>query len=307
METLGDNWVTKNEEKNPQKYSCKKCDYKCSKKYNMIRHLACYKHEVTLGDNLVTKMSKNEQTLHFCNKCNKKYSSRNGLWKHKKICNNTHVEITNEIKNNEPTDKELIMMLIKENSELKSMMIKVLENGTNSHNTNSHNTNSNNKTFNLQVFLNETCKDAMNISEFIENISLQLSDLENMGKLGYVDGVSNIIIKNLNALEVEKRPMHCTDKKREIVYVKEDDEWQKEENDKKRIKQVISGVVSKNLQLLAEYEDKYPECMNPESKKSDEYNKIIMETIGGGTDVIERNKEKVIRKIAKEITIDKQE
>jgi hypothetical protein len=184
-------------------------------------------------------------------------------------------------------------------------MIKVLENGTNSHNTNSHNTNSHNKTFNLQVFLNETCKDAMNISEFIENICLQLSDLENMGKLGYVDGVSNIIIKNLNALEVEKRPMHCTDKKREIVYVKDDDEWQKEETDKKRIKQVISGVVSKNLQLLPEYEDKYPECMNPESKKSDEYNKIIMETIGGGTDVVERNKEKVIRKIAKEITIDK--
>jgi hypothetical protein len=250
-------------------------------------------------------MSKKCQNLYFCDKCNKKYSSRNGLWKHKKICDSTHDETTNEI-NNEPTDKELIMMLIKENSELKNMMIKVLENGTNSYNNNNiQHSNSHNKTFNLQVFLNETCKDAMNISEFIDNISLQLSDLENMGKLGYVDGVSNIIIKNLNALEVEKRPMHCTDKKREIVYVKDDDEWQKEQEDKKRIKSVISSVVSKNLKLLPEYEDKYPECMNPESKKSDEYNKIIMETIGGGTDVVERNKEKIIRKVAKSVTIDK--
>jgi hypothetical protein len=147
----------------------------------------------------------------------------------------------------------------------------------------------------------------MNISEFIDNITLQLSDLENMGKLGYVDGVSNIIIKNLNALEVEKRPMHCTDKKREIVYVKDDDEWQKEQDDKKRIKQIISGVVSKNLQLLPEYEDKYPECMNPESKKSDEYNKIIMETMGGDVNNNrEKNKEKIIRKIAKEVVIEKE-
>ena len=236
MENLGDILVTKNEQKNQMEYSCKSCEYKCSKKYNIIRHLNTYKHEVTLGDNLVTKMSQKCQNLYFCDKCNKKYSSRNGLWKHKKICDSTHDETTNEI-NNEPTDKELIMMLIKENSELKNMMITVLENGTNSYNNNNiQHSNSHNKTFNLQVFLNETCKDAMNISEFIDNISLQLSDLENMGKLGYVDGVSNIIIKNLNALEVEKRPMHCRDKKREIVYVKDDDAWQKEQEDKKRIK-----------------------------------------------------------------------
>lgn len=144
----------------------------------------------------------------------------------------------------------------------------------------------------------------MNISEFIENISLQLSDLENIGKLGYVEGVSKIIIKNLNALEVTQRPMHCTDKKRETIYVKDEDEWQKEEEDKTHIRQVISNVVSKNLQLLPKYQDKYPECMKPESKKSDEYNKIIMETMGGGMDVVERNKEKIIRKVAKEVMIE---
>jgi hypothetical protein len=198
-------------------------------------------------------------------------------------------------------DKELIMTLIKQNAEL----LEIIKNGTN--NTNSHNNHSHNKTFNLQFFLNETCKDAMNISEFIDNISLQLSDLESIGKLGYVEGVSNIIIKNLNALEVTQRPLHCTDKKRETVYVKDENEWQKEEENKKRIRQVISNVVSKNMKLLPEYENKYPECMNPESKKSDEYNKIIMETMGGGMDVVDNNKEKIIKKVTKEVIIEKEE
>jgi hypothetical protein len=273
----------------PNIFYCDVCHYKCSKSSDYDKHLSTAKHKNrTILNNLSPKKF-------ICKYCNKNYNARNSLWYHEQKCN-YNVSNFND-------DKELIMTLLKQNAE----MLEIIKNGTNSHNTNSYNTNSNNKTFNLQVFLNETCKDAMNISEFIENISLQLSDLENMGKLGYVDGVSKIIIKNLNALDISQRPMHCTDKKRETVYVKDDDEWQKEENDKKRIKQVISGVVSKNLQLLAEYEDKYPECMNPVSKKSDEYNKIIMETIGGGTDVAERNKEKVIRKIAKEITIDKQE
>ena len=288
-------------------YYCINCHYVTSRKCNYDTHIISSKHLKNSAKSATTNSAnsansailikvheKPENSKFLCEFCEKEYSNRCSLSKHKKKC-----------KYNEATDKELIMMLIKENSELKNMMIKVLENGTNNYNNTNTTTNSHNKTFNLQVFLNETCKDAMNISEFIENISLQLSDLENMGKLGYVDGVSNIIIKNLNALDVTQRPLHCTDKKREIVYVKEDDEWQKEQEDKKRIKSVISSVVSKNLKLLPEYEDKYPECMNPESKKSDEYNKIIMETIGGCKDVIERNKEKVIRKIAKSVTIDK--
>jgi DNA-binding Lrp family transcriptional regulator len=141
----------------------------------------------------------------------------------------------------------------------------------------------------------------MNISEFIENISLQLSDLENIGKLGYVEGISNIIIKNLKALEVEKRPLHCSDIKREIMYVKDDDKWEKEPEEKQKIKQVISRVVSKNLGLLPAFQKKYPECMKSESKKSDEYNLIIMEAMRN----VDKNKEKIIKKIAKEVTIEK--
>jgi hypothetical protein len=141
----------------------------------------------------------------------------------------------------------------------------------------------------------------MNISEFIENISLQLSDLENMGKVGYVEGISNIIIKNLKALDVEKRPLHCSDVKREIMYVKDEDKWEKENDDKKKIKQVISSVVNKNIKLLPEFQKKYPECMKSESKKSDEYNLIIMEAMRN----VDKNKEKIIKKIAKEVTIEK--
>ena len=205
----------------------------------------------------------------------------------------------------------MLLEVIKSNQELQKQMFDVCKNAysntvNNINQNNIQHNNSHNKTFNLQFFLNETCKDAMNISEFIENISLQLSDLENVGKLGYVEGISKIIIQNLNALDVDKRPLHCSDIKREIMYVKDDDKWEKEPDDKQKIREVISSVVNKNICLLPEYQKKYPNCMNPQSKKSDEYNQIIMETMGGGIDIGEKNKGKIIRKIAKEVIIDKE-
>ena len=279
------------------KYHCENCDYTCSKKFNWERHLSSYKHNMTLSDNLGEQKSEKEQVEYCCNNCDKKYKSRNGLWVHKKKCVSPEIEAQKQN-----------LELQKQNLELHKHILEICKNLQPSTMNNSHNNNhSHNKTFNLQFFLNETCKDAMNISEFIENISLQLSDLESIGKLGYVEGVSNIIIKNLNALDVDKRPLHCTDKKREVVYVKDEDEWQKEEEDKKRIRQVISNVVSKNMKLLPEYQNKYPECMNPESKKSDEYNKIIMETMGGGMDLVDKNKEKIIKKVTKEVIVEKDE
>ena len=283
------------------KYYCVNCDYTCSKKYNWNKHLSTSKHvNTTLCDISGNYVAKKEEKHYACNNCNKIYMHHSSLWNHKKKCNaNEHEEFnTNEL------HKQNIE-LQKQNIELQKQILEICKTLQPSIINNNSINNSNNKTFNLQFFLNETCKDAMNISEFIENISLQLSDLENIGKLGYVEGVSNIIIKNLNALEIEKRPMHCTDKKRETIYVKDADEWQKEQQDKKHIRQVISNVVSKNLKLLPEYENKYPECMNSGSKKSDEYNKIIMETMGGGLGNGEKNKEKIIQKIAKEVVIDK--
>jgi hypothetical protein len=190
--------------------------------------------------------------------------------------------------------------------EQSNIMLKAFENGT--HNTNIHNTtttNSHNKSFNLQFFLNETCKDAMNIMDFVNSIQLQLSDLERVGKLGYVEGISNIITTNLKALDVTQRPVHCTDKKREVLYVKDENTWEKDEN-KKKIRRAIKRVASKNLNLLPKFKEVYPDCSKSSSLYSDQYNKIIVESCGGSGDNDYEKEEKIIKNIAKMVTIEKE-
>jgi len=222
------------------------------------------------------------------------------LWRHKNNCLGENVIIDN----NEPTDKELILMLIKQNSQLIQQNSDLVKNGT--HNTiNSNNTNSHNKTFNLQFFLNETCKDAMNIMDFVNSIKIQLCDLENVGKVGFVDGISSIIVKNLNLLDETKRPVHCTDTKREIMYVKDENKWEKEDEDKKKIRKMIKYVTHKNTKLMKEYREKYPGCEKSESKYSNSYDKLIIEAFGGKGDNDEEKENKIIRKISKATTIDK--
>ena len=166
--------------------------------------------------------------------------------------------------------------------------------------------NSHNKTFNLQVFLNEDCKDAMNVSDFMNSLNLQVSDLECVGQLGFVEGISNIIIKRLNAMDITKRPVHCTDQKREIVYTKEDGVWTKDDDDNMKIRKLVRGVSSRNCRNAGAYKAMYPECKDPESKHSYIYDKIVLEVFGGtnnGKD--EENENKIIRKILKHLTIDK--
>ena len=198
------------------------------------------------------------------------------------------------------SDKDLIIMLVKQNSEL----LEVIKNGT--HNTNiSYNNNSHNKTFNLNVFLNETCKDAMNIMDFVESIKLQLSDLESIGRLGFVEGISNIITTNLKALDVTKRPVHCADNKREVLYVKDDNKWEKEDDEKKKIRKAIKRIATKNLCLLPKFKEAYPDCNRSSSKYSDQYNKIIIEACGGSGNNDTEKEDKIISKIAKEVTINK--
>jgi hypothetical protein len=235
-----------------------------------------------------------------CDTCGKKYKVLSGLWKHKKKC-------TNEENIN---NKDLVMMLLKENNELKQMMLetmKIDKNITNNTN-NSNNINSHNKTFNLQFFLNETCKDAMNITDFVDSIKLQLSDLENVGRLGYVNGISKIIIKNLNALDETKRPIHCTDTKREILYVKDEDIWKKDnDNDKKCVKKAIKRIAYKNCKLIPEFREKYPDCNKSDSRYSDQYNKMIVEAMGGSGDNDCEKEDKIIQNISKEVQINKKE
>jgi len=233
METLGDILVAKSGKKIAFDFYCENCDYKCYKKYNWQKHLLTAKHQMeTLGDNLVAKSGKIGSIENFqCENCNKTYISRNGLWKHKKLCKEPSKNI---LALDGVTDKSLIIMLINENKELKSMMIEqqnmvmeIVKNGTqnNCNNTTTTHTNSHNKAFNLNFFLNETCKDAMNIGEFVDSLKLQLSDLEKVGEAGYIEGISSIIVKNLKELDITKRPVHCTDKKRETIYIKDNNIW----------------------------------------------------------------------------------
>jgi len=289
------------------KFYCKNCDYGTSKKSSYYNHLNSNKHKIATVVNQI--MPDRDRCPDFvCNNCNKFYKDKTGLWRHNKKCglninhNTTNTCQEKVTQSNEPTDKDLIIMLIKKNDELQNMMMEVIKNGT--HNV-TNNTNSNNKTFNLNVFLNETCKDAMNIMDFVESIQLQLSDLENVGKLGYVEGITNIITKNLKALDVTQRPIHCTDKKREVLYIKDEDKWEKEDDDKKKIRKAIKRVAFKNHRLILKFKEAHPDCLKASSNYSDQYNKIIIESCGGSGDNDTEKEDKIIRNISKSVIVDK--
>jgi hypothetical protein len=200
---------------------------------------------------------------------------------------------------------------MKENTEMKtmmmeqqSMMLEVVKNGTTNHSHNTTHTNSHNKAFNLQFFLNETCKDAMNIGEFVDSLKLQLSDLEKVGEAGYIEGITSIIVKNLKELDITKRPVHCTDKKRETVYIKDEDKWEKDE-DKSQMHKLVKKVVSKNSKLFAKFREAHPDCLKYHSKYSDQYNKIVYESMGGKGDDDHEKNEKIIKNVLKEVVVDK--
>jgi hypothetical protein len=309
METLGNNLVAKSGKKVANNYYCEKCDYKCSKIYNWKKHIGTSKHQQeTLGNILETPSGKKEhnESHNCCEKCNKEFKTRSGLWKHKKDCYIEDVE-HNKMENilvdkndDKNIDKDLILMLIKQNTEL----LEVIKNGT--HNTDSHNTttNSYNKAFNLQFFLNETCKDAMNIMDFVDSIQLQLSDLERVGEKGYIDGISNIIIQNLKGLDVSQRPVHCTDKKRETIYVKDENIWEKDE-EKLKMHKLVRKVQDKNFKMIQKFREKYPDYNKASSRHSDTYNNIIIESMGGRGDNDFEKEERIIHKVSKEVVVEK--
>ena len=297
--------------KSSKNFICACCDYITSRKSQYDRHMSTEKHKKKENDSKmvvndsekVPKSSKN-----FICECGKIYKFDSGFYRHKKTCNKDNIS-----KN--MNNKDLVIYLMKENTELKQMMMEtqtqvvetqgqvmeLLKNGTHNTNTNSHN-----KTFNLNFFLNETCKNAMNIMDFVNSLQLQLSDLEKMGEVGYVNGMSNIIINSLKEMDITERPVHCTDTKREILYVKDEDKWDKESVEKPKIRKAIKHVARKNALLLQQYKDKYPDCIKSDSKYSDDYNKLMIEAMGGkgniNDTVIEK---KIIKNISHEIIVDK--
>ena len=271
-------------QKSSEIFTCENCDYSTCRRSQYNRHLLTDKHKI-LQNPTKSYIKKFDTDKKYGCTCGKSYKHSSTLYAHKKQCcfdnSNTNENLSNQI------TPELILTVLEQNKELTNLVVEqnktifeLAKNGqVNSINYN--NINSNNKTFNLHFFLNETCKDAMNITDFVDSLKLQLSDLENIGRVGFVEGISNIIVKNLQALDVHKRPVHCADKKREIIYIKDEDKWEKEDEEKNKMRKVIKNVASKNQRLLSKYKEEHPGCNYSESKYSDQYSKIVIEAMGG--------------------------
>jgi len=298
--------------KSSKRFFCKNCDYDTCRKSQYNRHLLTAKHinndtELQMNDKKVPKSS-----IKFVCVCGKEYKYRQGLYTHRKNCKLPN-EKKQEINEEQINDNEIKMLtnvvldvikhnqeLTHQNQELTNKLFDMCKNNVPNTNINSHN-----KTFNLNLFLNEQCKDAMNIMDFVDSLKIQLSDLESVGKLGFVEGISNIIIKNLKALDIHKRPVHCSDSKRETIYIKDENKWEKEDDDKKKLRKAIKYIAHKNSNMLFLFKSKYPDCIYSNSNKSDQYNKLIIETMGGqGNNDIEKEN-KIIKNIAKETIINK--
>ena len=291
-----------------EKFICNKCDFKCYKKGDWTRHLLTGKHKMMYN---VTENDKNKHqktSHHNCGNCNKLYTSRNGLWVHKKKCIVNENIILDVVEKEETEFKvltNLVLDVIKNNNKLQKQnqdfQLQMLEICKTSNNVNIHN-NSHNKTFNLQVFLNEECKDAMNLSDFIKSIVLQTNNLEDLGQLGYVEGMTKIILKELNNTAQNKRPVHCSDIKRETLYIKEENKWEKEGPENLRLKHAIRDIEKKNMAVLMnEWKAEHPDHKNGDSNENNLYMKLVKEIMNGSAE----NINKVIRRLAKEIIIEK--
>jgi len=297
-------------------FLCESCQYSSSKNSEYKKHLLTHKHiNTTNYNNLDITLEKE----YICD-CGKKYNHRASLFNHKKKC----IEHIKEEKDKEElfTKDDKIEILIKENIDFKNIILDLVKNngdfqkqtldmqkqmidvcktsGTN----NSYNNHSNNKTFNMQVFLNEKCKDAMNIMDFVNSMTLQLSDLEDVGELGYVEGISKIIIRKLNEMDVYKRPIHCSDIKREVMYVRDDDIWEKENSTYDKLRKAIKHITKKNGDLMIPWRDQNPQCMNNRHRLNDVYLRIMNQSMGGKGEFVD-SENKIIKKLSKAVYIDK--
>jgi hypothetical protein len=299
-------------------FCCSICDYNTVKKYNYKTHIDSLKHKKnaeleTFGNQNSANSANSAKKEYICNNCNKQFKYRSGLWKHKIKCSSSEQHISSNI-----ITTELVLELIKDNKELQNIIVQqnntinnivdkfskneITNNILNSNN----NTNSHNKAFNINVFLNETCKEAINISDFVNSIKVSFEDLENTGRKGYIDGISNIITKNLKKLEEHNRPIHCSDFKREIIYIKDNNEWTKETDKKPILTKAIKVIANENIKRIKGWREKYPDCTDADSKKNNMYLKIVSNSMNGITEEEgHRNISKIITNVSKETIIQK--
>jgi len=298
---------SENSEKNNATFICEKCDYICFKKQHLKQHFLSKKHKNAIGNNVENSVNNTETQKHIC-ECGKVYQDRSGLWKHKKCCQ--QMSLFNKSINKETViTPELIIEIIKQNKELQQTLIEQnktiidLAQKTGTHNSYNNN---NNKTFNLQLYLNETCKDALNIMDFVNQLQIGIKDLEETGRLGFADGISKIFINGLKQLDVSNRPVHCSDSKREILYIKNNNEWNKEDDERKVLTSAIKHVVNKNIKQIPEWTKVNPDYNDYHSKQNDKYLQIVMESMSGSSqEEANKNYNKIIKNIAKETVIEK--
>jgi hypothetical protein len=312
--------MTKDEKHDTPKFYCALCEYKCGTTFLWKQHSLTRKHESRAN---ISKCSQ-----HKCSKCDVSFSSRQSAHRHKKICegvqkNDQETELTatetaestditiqlsqcDTVTNNicastdEMNYKEMFITLIEENKELRKTIQELIPKIGNNTNTNTTNNN-----FNLNVFLNEECKDALNMDDFVELMKVQLNDLNMTGKLGYVEGMSRVFARGLKELDVRKRPIHCSDIKREILYVKDQNVWEKESDNKSKIKKMIKKVENKKINQVHNWIEMNPGCKDGTSKINTTFLHIMKEITGGDCDQEESNVNKIIRNIAKEVVINK--
>ncbi len=287
-------------------FYCDLCDYSTSKKYNYDKHVSTPKHIKSMAMyNSTEKVAKSSNNLYLCIYCEKAYKDNSGLWRHKKKCPET-LSTTNIIQE----QNDLVLYLMKENSEFKQLMIEqnkqMLELAKNAGHHNTNHVNSHNKTFNLQVFLNETCKNAINMNDFINQLQVSISDLEETGKLGFTEGISKIFINGLKDINIPDRPLHCSDLKREIIYIKTNNEWTKDSEENLLLVNAIKQISNKNIKQITEWQKVNPDYKDSSSKINDKYLKIVSESMSGSSkEECNKNYKKIIKNIAKETIIDK--
>ena len=313
--------LTKKTQKNPKNFLCKLCGFVSSNIKDYKRHISTRKHKMlTNVDTCIIAESKIQTPPEiFACECGKVYKHRQSLSVHKKKCNfvdNSHDEpeetntITreNETKSNTIVMKKLLTMLDQQQevnqklSRTNEELTQVIKEGK----LNSTVNNTTNNSFNLNLFLNEKCKNALNISEFIETIQLQLTDLDETGKLGHVDGISRIFVNALNDLDETKRPIHCTDIKRETVYIKDEDDTWKRDNNKLKLKSAITTIADKNLEKIPEWQNDHPNFSEIDTQDNQEYIQLTIHSIGADSkEESEKNHDKIAKNVLKEVLIDK--
>ena len=284
--------------KSSNKFHCEMCDYTTSRKSQYDRHLSTSKHKMVTN-------GYNEPSECFECECGNSYKHRQGLSRHKKTCTFINEENeTNNGGNSGVNNEKLVEKLLEDNAEMRNLIKEIIPKiGNTNTNTNCHNTT--NK-FNMQIFLNETCKDAVPLLDFINNLKLSVEDLDNTGKEGLVKGLTDIITKGLNDLDVTKRPIHCSDIKRETLYIKEEDKWIKDDKDKSMVSHAIGKVKRDADSFFPKWLEQHPECWKEESPYHEQYMTMVTNRFGKGEENFqEKNTKKVIKNIAREVIVDK--